>query len=217
MTMSLLCRRVASTLAVSITIIGLTGCGSIRGERVAVSEDGTAYDVVSVDPPTTTIASASASASASTPRPAVEVRTDTPNPAAVGFSAKLLGGGTTSGSKLAADGPVHLVFFQPTCPFSNEEGPKLAAAALRHPDITYVVAHSGGTAADYDEVIADAGLDAANIVHVDDTDQVLWARFGVTASPSSILIDGSGLLRSSYGALGDSGLDRAAETLLTGF
>lgn len=211
MTMTPLRRRVVSTLAVWIAILGLTGCGSIRGERVAVSEDGTAYDVVAPTPPTTTIASASES------KPTVEVRTDTPNPAAVGFSAKLLGGGTTSGSELAADGPVHLVFFQPTCPFSSEEGPKLAAAALRHPDVTYIVAHSGGTAADYDRVIAEAGLDAPNIVHVDDTEQALWARFGVTASPSSILIDGSGLLRSSYGALGDSGLDRAAETLLTGF
>lgn len=80
-----------------------------------------------------------------------------------------------------------------------------------------MIVHSGGNAAAYRAMASESGLAAPNIVHLDDTDQRLWNRFGIAASPSSILVDRTGLVRSSHGALGESGRDRAAAALRAGF
>ncbi len=207
-------RAVRTSMLGLTTVLVLSGCGSIRGERAMVDGSGAVVEVPLVSEPLTPAGTDGASALVA---PVVEVPEDVAVPAAFQFTATLVDGGSIAGDELTADAPVLMTFVQPTCPISHEEAPKIAAAARLHPEITYVIVHSGGSVDDYRAMTAEAGLDAPNIVHVDDSDQQLWKRFGVTASPSSILVDAAGLVRSSYGALGESGLERAADSLYAGF
>lgn len=209
--------RLAAALSVAAASLVLSGCGSLRGERVMTSADGATVERPAVVPTTEPVPVDSVADVARPAAPVIEVSDGASIPTMFEFTSTLVDGGTITGADLIGAGPVVMTFVQPTCPISKEEAPKLAESARLNPDITYVVIHSGGSLDEYRTTIAEAGLDADNVVHIDDSDQSLWHRFAIEASPSSILVDEAGLVRSSYGALGDSGLERAATALHAGF
>ena len=110
------------------------------------------------------------------------------------------------GADLVRDGQVVVTFVVPSCPVCIEEGPQLARSAAENPDVTFVVVHSGGSVEDYKAYVDSSGLTLDNVVHLDDSPGVLWARFGIVQQPSNILVDAEGGVSQSLGALGETGL-----------
>ena len=110
------------------------------------------------------------------------------------------------GSDLVRNGHVLVTFVVPSCPICVEEGPELARSAAENPGVTYVVVHSGGTVEDYQRYVETSGLTLANVVHLDDSPGVLWARFRIVQQPSNIVVDADGAVSQSLGALGEGGL-----------
>lgn len=212
-----------AVVGAAVSIV-LSGCGSLRGEVSMVGDDGATYRVnevqageASLDDLDGLVSEVDSLSSARSALPTVEISSSAVVPAVFQFTASLVDGGMVDGASLFDGTPQLLTFVQTTCPISDDERPNLAEAALRHPDVRFVVIHSGGSHADYVESIAASGLNAPNVINIDDSDLTIWNRFGVTASPSNVLVDHAGLLRSSQGALGDSGLDRAAAAVSNGW
>ena len=110
------------------------------------------------------------------------------------------------GADLVRDGQVVVTFVVPSCPVCIEVGPQLARSAAENPDVTFVVVHSGGSVEDYKAYVDSSGLTLDNVVHLDDSPGVLWARFGIVQQPSNILVDAEGGVSQSLGALGETGL-----------
>ncbi|TDT16030.1 hypothetical protein BDK89_1612 [Ilumatobacter fluminis] len=227
-------RRRAALLVAGLGFVALTGCGAVKGERVLVDEDGSSFssddvaarpvDEVSAngasgDPATADSIDTGDSGSTVTTAalmPVVEIAETEPVPAAFAFSATSLDGEVLEGAELFERAPAIMTFVRADCDYSEDEVPKIVEAAERHPDVTFVVVASGETGPDAPWLsgIA-AGRD--NVVVVDDRDDSLWYRFAITATPSNVLVDDAGLMRSSYGALAESGLDRASVAVVAGF
>jgi len=112
------------------------------------------------------------------------------------------------GTELVRDGQAIITFVVPSCPVCTVEGPEIAQSASDNPDVTYVVVHSGGTTQDYEQYVESSGLTLENVVHLDDSPGVLWARFGIIQQPSNIFVDAEGGVSQSLGALGEAGLRR---------
>lgn len=128
------------------------------------------------------------------------------------FEAPMLDSTTTvNGVELYDNAPLIMVFTVPSCPICVTEGPKLASAAEANSDISFVIVHSFGETDYYREYTQSSGLFQENVIHIVDQEGVLWDRFGVSSQPSSVLVDTSGRITSSRGALGDDGLIRAAD------
>ena len=181
----------------AISMVVLSSCSVLRGDMVESGFDGgdtrevVVQDVEQLD---STVALGD-------------------NPAAAAFDFQvidLLDKATVQGSDLYANRSTIMTFVVPGCPVCVVEAPKIAAAAARHPEISYVMVHTGGSEVDYLDYVAAHGLDAANIVHLRDDRGDLWRRFNIVAQPSTLLLDREGSLSSSSGALGDDGLERAA-------
>lgn len=220
-------RRAALALA-GIGLVALTGCGAVKGERVLVDDAGSSFatdEVVTeqVEPGTGTGDEVAAAADDSpitvttaAPAPVVEIADAEPVPAAFAFSATSLDGEELEGAELLERAPAIITFVRADCDYSEDEVPKIVDAADRHPDVTFVVVASGENGPDAPWVagIAD-GRD--NVIVLDDRDDRLRYRFAITATPSNVLVDDAGLMRSSYGALAESGLDRASDAVVAGF
>ncbi len=152
----------------------------------------------------------------------VEVDASTPSPELFGFSATdAFTGEPVSGTDLVSDaqagaGIMIFGFFTPSCPVCVDEGPKFATSAELNPDVTYVMVHSGADSEQYQDFIADAGLDLPNIRHIADGDTKLWIHFGILGQPSYVLRAPDGAATRSVGALQDHGLLRAVELLRSG-
>ena len=223
-------RRLAALTAAGFGIVALSGCGAVKGERVLVDDEGSSFstdDVISrpVDAVDAGGADVEAAGAAVDPSvtvatlaltPVVEVAETEPVPAAFAFSAVSLDGDVIEGADLLERAPTIITFVRADCDYSEEEVPKIVDAAERHPDVDFVIVASGedGPRAPWLAGIAD-GYD--NLVVLDDGDDRLWYRFAITATPSNVLVDDAGVMRSSYGALAESGLDRASDAVVAGF
>lgn len=219
-------RRRTGLAVAGICVVALTGCGAVKGERVLVDDDGSSYSRAdAVAQPVEAIPvpigddglPVSADSTITTElAPVVKVSEADPVPAAFAFTVRSLDGDQVDGVELLERAPAIMTFVRADCDYSDDEVPKIADAAERHPDVTFVVVASGpaGPDAPWLDGIAD-GRD--NLIVVDDTDELLWYRFAITATPSNVLVDDSGVMRSSYGALAESGLDRAAALVAAGF
>lgn len=201
--------------------LATSACGSVRGERATV--DFPEPEVQFVDDADTADAADAAGAAtaaeqvAAEDRPVIEVDTDDVGSGPFAFSAtEFETGDTINGIDLYDRGLVLMGFSLPSCPVCHTEAPKTRAAALLNPDITYVVVHSGASEREIGEFVDEHELRADNIVHLLDPDRDLWVRFGVAVQPYYVLVDVNGTLSGSTGALGDHGLERAAERLRTG-
>ena len=106
-----------------------------------------------------------------------------------------------------------MTFVVPQCPVCISEAPKLANSAADNSEITYVIVHSGGTADDYRAFTTSSGLDLQNVLHLDDSAGLLWARFGVVQQPTNIFINSSGEVSQSLGALSAEDLEVVAGNL----
>ena len=192
--------RLRSLLLVGLVLL-LGACSTIRGEATLDNW---------VESPETTPALDEAAAAGT----GVPIDPDTPAPTAFAFRSTSLDGSLVDGAELFDRRPLIVSFVVPTCTFCVTEGPELAAAAARHPDATFVVVHSNGSEDAYHDFVELSGLDGEGIVHLRDDDATLWSRFGVVSQPSSVLVDGDGLVRRVDGALGEDGFDRAADLVL---
>lgn len=130
------------------------------------------------------------------------------------FSAsELFTGSSVDGQELLQNAPLIVTFVVPSCPVCVAEAPKLGAAAEANAHVNFVVVHSFGELEDFRSYTNTTDLSQENILHIVDTDGVLWERFGIISQPSSVLIDGQGRVTNSRGALGDDGLLRAVATV----
>lgn len=194
--------RSRTSLRVGIVALALAaaGCSSVKGELSAPPEEAPPVTLQMADGP-------------------VEEAPTDPEAAAGAFAfeaPELYGNAVVSGAELYQNSPAIITFVSPTCPVCVEEGPKLANAAEDNPDINYVVVHSFGDREMYLDYNDASALGQENVIHIVDHDGVLWDRFGVSAQPSTVLIDSEGQLSSSRGALQDDGLVRAAEFVTSG-
>ena len=223
-------RRVAAIALAGLGIVALSGCGAVKGERVLVDDEGSSFSPDEViDQPADALDATGAggeiagsatdpsmSVTTAAPAPIVEVAETEPVPAAFAFSAVSLDGDVIEGAELLDRAPAIITFVRADCDYSEDEVPKIVDAADRHPDVDFVIVASGesGPRAPWLAGIAD-GRD--NLVVLDDGDDRLWYRFAITATPSNVLVDDAGVMRSSYGALAESGLDRASDAVVAGF
>lgn len=223
-------RRVAAIALAGLGIVALSGCGAVKGERVLVDDEGSSFSTDEViDQPADALDATGAggeiagsatdpsmSVTTAAPAPIVEVAETEPVPAAFAFSAVSLDGDVIEGAELLDRAPAIITFVRADCDYSEDEVPKIVDAADRHPDVDFVIVASGesGPRAPWLAGIAD-GRD--NLVVLDDGDDRLWYRFAITATPSNVLVDDAGVMRSSYGALAESGLDRASDAVVAGF
>lgn len=145
------------------------------------------------------------------------VREAGPANEAINFVAtELYSQSSISGLELLGNGPVIATFVQPGCDFSLGQSELLVDAATGGVDVTFVFVHSGGDADAFMSFASEAGLAEENMLHVDDRNGVLSARFGVDAYPSTLLVDGAGRLSSSTGALDAVRLQRALSIVTSG-
>lgn len=131
-----------------------------------------------------------------------------------GFTAPdLTSGYPVVGAELYENAPTIVTFVVPSCPVCVTEAPKLSAAAEAHPEVNFLFVHSFGEVSEFVEYADGYELSHENTVHVVDIDGILWERFGLVSQPSTVLVDHTGAVSSSVGALGDDGLLRAISTV----
>lgn len=190
-------------IALVVSCLLLSSCGAIRGERVVAGLDteaevATTENLLPVRGPSNAVTVSNVGQSE-----------------AFAFSAtELFSRNAVVGTDLVNDQPTIITFVVPQCPVCVAEGLELAESAANNPEITYVLVHSGGTADAYDTYISSSGLTMSNVVHLDDSPGLLWARFGVIQQPTSVQIDAEGEVTQSLGALGEDGLALTASRLL---
>ncbi len=194
-------------LCVVVLGLALTGCGALRGERV---ESGMSAPDVQDAQPTAGVG----------PRPdAIEVRNVADSEAFTFASTELATGRTLLGQDLVGSGPVVLSFLVPQCAACIAAGPDLAVTAAEHPDITFVLIHSGGTTESYETFIERSGFKPSasahdNVIHLDDSPGLLWARFGVIQQPTNVFIAADGSVTQSLGALDGDQLTTVSRGLI---
>ena len=198
----MLCNRRKLIGALVILCLVFTSCGDLRGERVT-SGLSTGSGAVQRESAVAQWA----------PTDAIAVSHLAQSDAFEFSAVELTSGRALVGSDLVGDGPVVITFIVPRCPICVSEGPELGASAAGNPDITYVLVHSGGTGEAYENYVSSAGLTSSNVVHLDDSPGLLWARFGVVQQPTTVLIDVDGKVSQSLGALGRDGLANAISEL----
>ena len=191
-------------VALLLLVLVASSCGAVRGERVesAISTQGEPTHVVETD------LLADGGTSNGTLVDEVEG-----NGAFTFTAVELSSRDPLLGEDLVRNGQVIVTFVVPSCPICVAEGPELARSAAANLDVTYVVVHSGGTVEDYERYIESSGLLLDNVVHLDDSPGLLWLRFGIVQQPSNIFIDGDGGVSQSFGALGESGLERVVSEM----
>ena len=191
--------------AIALTLVALlaASCSSVRGDAQETNF-GDETDAKLVFTPADEAPSGIAIGSASV---TVEgVARD-----ALNFTAlDLLSGQDIDGVDLLGVGSVIATFVEPGCEFSGDQGALLAEAASVDESTTFVFIHSGATPDAFTGFAAEFGLLQSNVVHLDDGSRALSRRFGVIAYPSTLLIDGSGKMSSTRGALNN---DRLAQAL----
>ncbi len=190
-----------------IIALGTTGCSAVRGELV---ETGMT----------------SAEASATSPLVDLEPEANEDGIIEIGslaisepfaFTApEIFSGAVVSGTELYYNSPMIVTFVSPTCAVCIVEGPEIAQSAEDNPEVTFLVIHSGDTNESYQDYADTLGLYQENVIHVEDENGVIWKRFGITSTPSSLLVDADGRVSQSKGALELQGQEKATEVVLTG-
>ena len=182
-------------IALLLVVLVATSCGAVRGERVESATSAPSDSPIEAGIP------AQRGLVDATYVDQVEGN------AAFAFTANELStGDPLFGSDLVRNGQVVITFVVPSCPICIREGSEIARSAAENPDVTYLVVHSGGTVEDYQQYVETSGLMFDNVVHLDDSPGVLWARFGIVQQPSNILVDADGGVTQLLGALGEGGL-----------
>ena len=151
--------RASLLLLIALALVG-TGCSGVRGTLV---ESGVADTTTETLP------------EAWEPEEVLESNSD--GTVAIGdrasaepfaFTApELFTGSSVSGLELYDDAPMIVSFVSPSCPICVTEGPEIAFAADMHPDITYLVVHSGADTESYRSFAEEAGLyQELSLIHI---------------------------------------------------
>ena len=197
--------------AITLTLIALlaASCSSVRGEAQETNfgndaDTTLAFRTAQDEPSGIMIGSASVTDEG--------VARD-----AIDFTAlDLLSGQDIDGVDLFGAGSVIATFVEPGCEFSGDQGALLAEAASVDESTTFVFIHSGATPEAFKGFAEEFGLLQSNVVHLDDGSRALSRRFGVNAYPSTLLIDGSGKMSSTHGALNNDRLAQALSIVQSG-
>jgi|TARA_B110000238_G_scaffold34406_1_gene35614 hypothetical protein len=197
--------------AINLTLIALlaASCSSVRGEAQETNFGNEAdaklvFTAANERPVGIAIGSAS-------------VTNDGVARDAINFTAlDLLSGQDIYGIDLFGAGSVIATFVEPGCEFSGDQGALLAEAASVNESTTFVFIHSGATPDAFKGFAEEFGLLQSNVVHLDDESRALSQRFGVIAYPSTLLIDGSGKMSSTRGALNNERLAQALSIVQSG-
>ena len=198
-------RRTFLTLILALALVG-TGCSGVRGNLVETGiADGSAETAYPNLAPAESTGSADDSIATG----------DTASAEPFAFTAPDLFTGTTvTGLELYQEAPMIVSFVSPTCPVCVTEGPEIAFAADMHPDVTYLLIHSGADSESYRHYAETAGLYQENVIHVEDGSGVIWQRFNIVSTPSTLMVDVDGRVSQSTGALELQGHAKAADLVL---
>lgn len=228
-------RSIPSAILLALVVVSVSGCAAIKGERVEtgiadpnapttlepnfveVEDSAATADLANSGQTTNVVAEDGPVAVADVlqVRPLSDFEPNwTTKPEAFDFfTPELFSGAPTSGADLYASGPVLMTFVSPNCAISIEDGPTYSEVAERNQSITFVFVHTDGDAASFEQFVEDADLYHQNVIHIDDTDLVLWNRFGIESQPSTLLVNRDGQASLTGGGLGHEGLTIAVELL----
>jgi thiol-disulfide isomerase/thioredoxin len=156
------------------------------------------------------IIAACASQSGSKPSAAPAAASTAAVPAQLQFTAKTLDGQDFRGQSLLGK-PAVLWFWAPWCPVCQREAPMVGQVAAAHPAVTFV-----GVAA-LDQVPAMREFvdkyPVKGFTHLADTDQTVWAKFGVTHQPAYAFIRADGSVDVVKGSLPEPDLTERVTAL----
>jgi thiol-disulfide isomerase/thioredoxin len=145
------------------------------------------------------------------PSPAAASQANTARvPAQLQFTAKTLDGQDFSGQSLVGK-PAVLWFWAPWCPVCQREAPMVGRVAATHPAVTFV-----GVAALDKPPAMRAFVDkypVKGFTHLADTDETVWAKFGVTHQPAYAFIRADGVIDVVRGSLSEADLTERVTAL----
>lgn len=131
-------------------------------------------------------------------------------PELLDFTSTTVAGQQFDGASLAGR-PAVLWFWAPWCPTCRGQVPQVEELARTHGDEVSVV---GIGSLDSAEAIAGFARDVGGITHLEDTDGVLWQRFGVTEQSSFVVLDADGEVAFEAGYGGEDDLAAEVEAVL---
>jgi thiol-disulfide isomerase/thioredoxin len=133
-------------------------------------------------------------------------------PAQLQFTVKTLDGQDFSGQSLLGK-PAVLWFWAPWCPVCQREAPMVGQVAATHPAVTFV-----GVAA-LDQLPAMREFvdkyPVKGFTHLADTDETVWAKFGVTHQPAYAFIRADGTVDVVKGSVPEPDLTQRVTALST--
>ena len=134
-------------------------------------------------------------------------------PAALDFSAPLIGGGEIDGADLQGE-PVVLWFWAPWCTVCKGEAPSVAEAAERYDgEVEFIGVAGQGEVPEMEEFVESTGTDGMR--HIVDEDGSIWSGFEVTIQPSFSFLRDSGTFLTYSGTMSEKDLDeRVASEVL---
>ncbi|MBA2307911.1 MAG: redoxin domain-containing protein [Pseudonocardiales bacterium] len=154
--------------------------------------------------------SACAAGPATTNGPAGESAA-TGNGAALRFTGTTLDGATLDGSTLSGK-PLVLWFWAPWCTTCRAEGPDVARVAAQYQGrVSFLGVAGRGEVEAMRAFVTDTGT--GGFGHLADVSGELWTRFGVVSQPAFVLVDPSGSVQRSVGALDGEQLRTMVEQL----
>lgn len=202
-------RRLALALVAPLAI-SLAACGGEATTAADAPDSTSAPD----SPPDAASDSASDSPSESPDDSAAtggaERRPDAAVPELLDFTSTTVAGQAFDGASLAGS-PVVLWFWAPWCPTCRGQVPQVEELARSYGDEVSVV---GIGSLDSAEAIAGFARDVEGITHLEDTDGVLWRRFGVTEQSSFVVLDADGEVAFEAGYGGEDDLAAEVEAVL---
>jgi thiol-disulfide isomerase/thioredoxin len=131
-------------------------------------------------------------------------------PELLDFTSTTVAGEEFDGATLAGR-PTVLWFWAPWCPTCRGQVPQVEELARAYGDEVSVV---GIGSLDSAEAIAGFARDVEGITHLEDTDGVLWQRFGVTEQSSFVVLDADGEIAFEAGYGGEDDLAAEVEAVL---
>ncbi|MDA2813196.1 redoxin domain-containing protein [Nocardiopsis sp. RSe5-2] len=135
-------------------------------------------------------------------------------PAALDFSAPLVGGGEIDGADLQGE-PVVLWFWAPWCTVCKGEAPSVAEAAERYDgEVEFIGVAGQGGVPEMEEFVESTGTDGMR--HIVDEDGSIWSGFEVTIQPSFSFLRDSGTFLTYSGTMSEKDLDERISSEVLG-
>lgn len=191
--------------AVAPLVLALASCG---GESTTTAAESSATST-----PGSTSESPAESLAEATSEPASPESSEpagTTVPELLDFTSATVAGDTFEGASLAGR-PVVLWFWAPWCPTCRGQIPQVEELARTYGEDVSVV---GVGSLDSAEAIADFADDVEGFTHLEDSDGVLWQRFGVTEQSSFVVLDAGGAVAFEAGYGGEDDLAAEVEAVL---